>query len=472
MGVVHQRIALDATLTESAHGKPLLAAPTATDQELTLSALFEWQADRIPDECAVTAGNTALTYRQLDQAANFVALELAERRVTRSQAVLCAFTRSCAALVAQLAVYKAGAVYVPIDPDAPASRLQLLAKRTQAAAVLTTPARIQALTGLAALVLSVDASERLVERPASRPAAADTAYIIFTSGSTGEPKGVMVDHRAIVSTTLARLRYFEEPVRRFLMIWPLTFDAALGETWLTLAEGGTLDFAPTSLDGVMTAVDAVLNGRTQTSHISLTPSHYLGALKRLRTPAAGPVVTLVAGEPCPPGLIAEHFRYQPTTRLHNGYGPTEAAVGCCIAELLPGEDVTVGRAIHGAKILVLDAEGHDASAGEVGEVYISGTGLAQGYVNDPELTAERFLDHPDGRRYRTGDFGRLLPDGRLVILGRTDDQLKIRGHRIEPGEIEVVLQAHPEVAQAVVAESQGRLVAYVIRRDDVDRPSE
>ncbi|MEV0911254.1 amino acid adenylation domain-containing protein [Streptomyces hokutonensis] len=442
-----------------------LAGHPRPDACPTLSQLFERAADRHPDTLAVSAEDGELTYRQLDGAANRIARELVAGGLGPGQAVLSAFPRSAAALVAQVAVLKAGAVHVPVDPDAPGMRLRLLAARTRAAAVLATADRIGDLTGLAPLCLPVGLGDCSAERLAPRASADDTAYIVFTSGSTGEPKGVVVSHRAIVSTTLARFRHYPEPVQRFLMIWQMTFDAAIGCVWWTLACGGTVELAPASLDGIMTAVDAMLAGERRISHTAMTPSHYHGALQRLFGPATGPSHVLVAGEPCPEQLLADHFRLQPETRLWNEYGPTEAAVWCTGTELTPGQEVTAGLPVDGAEIVVLDESGEPVPAGELGEVYVRGAGLADGYLGDPELTARQFPEHPAGRRYRTGDVGRLLHDGRLVVIGRTDDQLKIRGHRIEPGEVEAVLQTHPEVAQAVVIARQGRLVAFVVRRD-------
>lgn len=435
------------------------------DPGATLSALFERQADRHPEALAVSAEDGELTYRQLDEAANHLALDLIAQGLRPGQAVLAAFPRSARALVAQLATYKSGAVHVPVDPGAPGERLRLLAARTEAAAVLGTAERIGDLAGLAPLCRAVRLDERSAERPAARSGSEDPAYIVFTSGSTGEPKGVVVPHRAIVAMTLARFLHYPEPVRRFLMIWQMTFDAAIGCVWWTLAGGGTVELAPASLDGVMAAVDALLVCGGRISHTAMTPSHYHGALQRLPGPASGPGNVVVAGEPCPRPLVDDHARLQPDTRLYNEYGPTEAAVWCTGTELLPGREVTVGRAVDGAEILVLDESGQALPPGELGEIHVRGSGLAEGYLGDPELTARRFTDHPDGRRYRTGDLGRLLPDGQLVVIGRSDDQLKIRGHRVEPGEIEAVLQTHPGVAQAVVTARDGRLVAFVVRRD-------
>ncbi|MER7759608.1 amino acid adenylation domain-containing protein [Streptomyces sp. NPDC097619] len=436
----------------------------------TLVTLFERQADLHPDRTAVVGEDGELTYRELDEAANALARDLSDSGLAPRRAVLCAFPRCAAAVVAQLAVLKAGAVHVPVDPAAPLDRLRLLATRTAAAALLTAahrPADSAAPLGGALVPLhrTVGLTDRDPVRPHPRITAADPAYTVFTSGSTGEPKGVVVPHRAIVSTTLARFTHYPETVRRFLLIWQMTFDAAVGCTWWALACGGTLELAPPTLDGVMSAVDAALTGRGRVSHTAMTPSLYHAALQRLPGPAHGAGNIMVAGEPCPEQLLADHYRLQPRTRLWNEYGPTEAAVWCTGLELLPGEEVTVGTAIDGTGILVLDEDGTPVPAGTLGEVHITGDGLADGYLGDPALTAARFPEHPDGRRYRTGDLGRLLPDGRLVVIGRTDHQLKIRGHRVEPGEIEAVLQAHPEVAQAVVTARDGRLVAHVVRRD-------
>lgn len=433
------------------------------EQDLTLATVFESQADRAPGQVAAEAVDGVLTYRELDEAANWFAHRLLARGVAPGERVLCGFARGCAALVAQLAVYKAGAVYVPVDPTAPPEPLRLLAAQARAAAILSTAADLHLVADLAPVAQAVDLSVRDSTRPQRQTSPADTAYLVFTSGSTGEPKGVLVSHRAIVSTTLARFAFYDTLVRRFLLLWQLTFDAAIGCTWWALASGGVIEFAPVDLDGMMASVDAMLDGSKQISHTAITPSHYYSALQRATMVTGGPEAVVVAGETCPPHLIDEHFRLLPDTRLYNEYGPTEAAVWCTGAELLPGQEVTAGRAIQAAEVLVLDADAREVPVGEVGEIHIGGAGLAQGYLDDPDLTARKFVEHTHGRRYRTGDLGRLRADGSLVVLGRTDDQLKIRGHRIEPGEVEAVLQAHPGVAQAVVTQWQGRLVAYVVR---------
>ncbi|GAA1983414.1 amino acid adenylation domain-containing protein [Catenulispora subtropica] len=434
----------------------------------TLIDLFEQQADRVPDALAVIGEDGSLTYRELDEAANRTALELIEGGLTAGRSVLCGFQRGCASLVAQLAVYKAGAVYVPIDPDAPWDRLRQSAARTRAAAVLTAEHRYGNLAGVAPLHRGVGLTARSADRPHRSTTAEDTAYIVFTSGSTGEPKGVVVSHRAIVGTVLARSRLYTEPVRRLLMIWQVTFDAAIGCTWWALADGGAVEFAPASLDGIMASVDAMLSGAIPISHTAMTPSHYHSALQRLDGPVRGPsAVLVVAGEPCPEQLVTDHFAARSPARLYNEYGPTEAAVWCTGGELRPGEEITVGPAVEGAGILVLDPDGNEVGPGGRGEVFVTGVGLADGYLGDPAQTAARFVEHPAGRRYRTGDVGRLRPDGRLVVVGRTDHQIKVRGYRVEPGEVETVLQSHPEVAQAVVTERRGRLVAFVVPREPV-----
>lgn len=433
------------------------------EEDLLLPTLFELSTDQNPDHLAVVADDATLTYTAIEEASNHFARELREAGVGPRRAVLCALPRSAAALVAQLAILKSGAIYVPVDHTAPQRRLRLLAQRVSAAAAVVPARASESLKGLAPTVLSVDLSGRSRVSPQAETQPEDPAYIVFTSGSTGEPKGVVVSHRAIVSTTLARFQHYDEPVRRFLLVSPLTFDSALAGTWWTLSSGGVLEVAPDSLDGVMTAVDDALSGKRHISHTLMTPGLYLNALQRRSTPSAGPTVTVVAGEECPPGLVAEHFRLQPTTRLYNEYGPTEGAVWCAGTELLAGAQVSIGKPIARTTLRILDGDGRKVPDGDLGELWLGGSGLASGYHGDPDLTASRFVDHPDGRFYRTGDLGRFLDSGDITLHGRIDDQLKIRGHRIEPAEVEAVLRAHPDVAQAVVTAQGGRLVAHVVR---------
>lgn len=436
------------------HSQKWIPSMHESQEDLLLHQLFERSVERDRDGLAVTGHDATLTYADLDATSNHFAGKLAEAGVRVGQAVLCALPRGAAALTAQLGVLKAGAVYVPADHDGGETRLRKLARQVVAAAVVG-PAGLPA-------VLHVDLDARSSQRPPARRRPDDPAYIMFTSGSTGTPKGVVVAHRAIVSTTCARFDVYDEPVRRFLVVSPMTFDTALSGIWWTLAAGGLVDLAPDSPDGIMRAVDDALRGDRRISHTVLTPALYLNALQRLGTPAAGPAVTIVAGETCPPDLVSEHHRLQPRTRLYNEYGPTEGAVWCTGTELPAGSRVTVGRPIARTTVRIMDDQGHQVRDGVVGELWLGGSGLAAGYHDDPVLTADRFPDRPDGRFYRTGDRGRIAEDGTITLHGRVDDQIKLRGYRIEPAGIEAILRNHPGVAQAAVTVYEGRLVAYVV----------
>ncbi|MGI5170578.1 amino acid adenylation domain-containing protein [Spirillospora sp. CA-253888] len=448
------------TLLGPADEADLLAWNTWPGAHATLHSLFEARADAAPDALAVTGPGGAMTYGELERHANRIAGHLLERGLERHARVGVRLGRTAEAVAAQLGVMKAGLVYVPIDASWPRERRRSVAEQAGLALTLTPE------------TLPGDGPDA---RPAIGAGPADPAYAIFTSGSTGEPKGIEVQHGAIVSTTLARLTRYVEPVGRFLLVSPLAFDSAMAGLWWTLAQGGAVQLAPAWEDGLLEAVAATLRDAGPVTHTLLTPSLYREALRRLDgTAARGPRVVIVAGEACPPGLVAEHFRRLPGTRLFNEYGPTEAAVWCTGTELRPPAEggpatVTIGTPIAGAELLVVDEHGRVLPPGCLGELWIGGAGLARGYLGRPELTADRFVPHPHvpGRRmYRSGDLGCWLPSGELELFGRIDDQLKVRGHRIEPAEIEHALRGHPGVADAVVALRDGRLTAYVVPAED------
>ena len=310
------------------------------------------------------------------------------------------------------------------------------------------------------------------------PVSADNlAYVIYTSGSTGMPKGVQVSHGSLARSTAARFARYAEPVRGFLLLSSVSFDSSVAGIFWTLCAGGTLHVPSAEAQGdparlVETAA------RAGVSHLLCVPSLYAALLDEVeRRPGWAPAAAVVAGEACPRELVERHARLLPGTALYNEYGPTEGTVWCTVHACRPGEAaarVPIGRAAPGARVYVLDRHGRPAPAGAPGEVHVGGGGVARGYLARPELTAERFVpdpyaERPGARMYRTGDLARRLGDGALDFLGRTDQQLKVRGFRVEPGEVEGALLAHPAVKEAAVAawEDRGgaRLVGYVVPRE-------
>ncbi|MFI0819508.1 non-ribosomal peptide synthase/polyketide synthase [Streptomyces sp. NPDC021098] len=447
----------------------------------TLPRAFEEQAARTPDAVAVTDGGTDLTYAELNARANRLAHALIGRGAGPEQVVAVALPRSAGLVVALLAVLKAGAAYLPLDPDHPAERLRFLLDDTRAACGLTLGALAADLPGPRSRWLAIDAPDVLRvagEQPPSDPTDADRtadlrpahpAYVIHTSGSTGRPKGVLVEHRAVAAYLAFAREAYPGTAGTALLHSAVTFDLTVTALFAPLTSGGRVligDLAPGApAPGPYTFLKA-------------TPSHLVSlAAPSGRDGTVTPVADLVVGgEQLTGERLGPWRRAQPQATVVNEYGPTEATVGCVTYRVPPGAavpdgPVPVGRPVPNTRAYVLDAGLRLVPPGVTGELYLAGAQLARGYLNRPGLTAERFVADPFGgpgeRMYRTGDLARWTSDGHLVFAGRADEQVKVRGHRIEPAEIEAVLSRHEAVARAAVVAWEDRasgthLVAYVV----------
>ncbi|WP_137235761.1 amino acid adenylation domain-containing protein, partial [Streptomyces sp. BPSDS2] len=449
--------------------------------------LFEMQAARTPDTVAVVYEeaedrSVELTYAELDARANRLARLLIERGIGPEDIVGLLLPRSVDQVVAVLAVAKAGAAYLPIDPAYPAERIAYVVGDARPALLLVdavTGRRLPELdTGTPALVLGGDFAPR---RPGHRPAAGERrapltpdspAYVIYTSGSTGRPKGVVVTHRGVANLAGSQIeRFAVEEGSRILQVASPSFDAAFSELCLALLSGSTLVLAPADrlLPGAGRSGLAGVIARQGITHATISPAA-LAALDDDGLPAG--MVLTVAGEACSAALVD---RWSRDRRMINAYGPTETTVCATMSEpLAPSDRRTpppIGRAVWNTRAYVLDASLGPVVPGVAGELYVAGPGLARGYLGRPDLTAARFVADPfaaDGSRmYRTGDVVRQLPNGELEFVGRVDDQVKLRGFRIELGEIEAAVLESPEVDQAAVIVREDRpgvraVVAYVV----------
>ncbi|MEU9763662.1 amino acid adenylation domain-containing protein [Streptomyces sp. NPDC047987] len=454
-------------------GRSAIGAATPA---LTLPALFAARTAAAPDALAVEHGDTRLSYAQLDAASARLAHLLRTRGVGRETRVAVLQPRSADWLVSLLAVVRAGGVYVPVDPEWPAQRLDHVLRDCGARLVIRAgdPSGAQPPTPsvLGLPVLDLD-DPRVRRETAARPATAPdvripldaAAYMIYTSGSTGRPKGVVVTHRGIAgfaAAACARLR--TGPTARVVQLASAGFDASVMELLMALGGGGTL-VVP---DGHGPLVGEALHRFFADRRIShtLIPPTVLGTMPAGDLPDLRVVAT--GGEACGPDLVA---RWAPGRIMVNAYGPTEVTIAASMSDALtPGAGAPpIGEPVADAHVAVLDPWLRPVPVGVVGELYVSGPGLARGYHDRAGLTAERFVADPagtGGRLYRTGDLASWHPDGQLAYQGRADDQVKLRGLRIELGEIEAVLARHPSVAQtaAVVREDRPghpRIVAYV-----------
>ncbi|MFE3853478.1 amino acid adenylation domain-containing protein [Streptomyces griseorubiginosus] len=406
--------------------------------------LFEAQALRTPEATAVRSGELRSSYAELDARANQIAHFLRGRGVGHESRVAVLLDRGPELIVSLLGVWKAGAAYVPIDPSSPAERV---------AAIVETSG---------ALVVLDDARPSVAHLPVTAPERVDDldrlAYVIFTSGSTGTPKGVEIAHRGLANhVAWAARELTSQGVGGAPLFSSVAFDLVVPNLWAPLVAGQAVHTVSGAVD--MADLGAHLVRQGPYSFIKLTPSHLDVLSLQLTPPAAAALapVLVVAGEALSRGTVERWRALAPESRLINEYGPTEASVGTCIhpvTEAQPSEVVPIGRPLPNMTMHVLDALLQPVPVGVAGELYVGGTGVARGYANRPDLTAERFLPDPYGtpgaRLYRTGDLVRRRADGNVEFLGRLDDQVKIRGYRIELGEVQGVLAAHSAVREAFV----------------------
>ncbi|RKI65092.1 amino acid adenylation domain-containing protein, partial [Corallococcus sp. AB049A] len=446
----------------------------------SIPARFAEQVARAPDAVALVSEDGSLTYAQLDARANQLAHHLRASGIAEGSRVAVLLPRSPDLIVSLLAVLKAGAAYVPIDLHAPPERWSLLLEQSGAAMVVTREAVADELPSLMTPLVLLDAdASRLASRPTTAPPDPNStgdrlAYVLFTSGSTGTPKGVCVPHRAVLRLVVDSdfMRFGPDEV--FLQLAPAAFDASTLEIWGALLHGARLVLAPAGELSLARIAEALTGHRVTT--LWLTAALFEQMAVHHPEALASVAQVLAGGDVLPVSRVREHLaRMRPDSVLINGYGPTENTTFSATHRMHAGDpvgaSVPIGLPLPHSTVYVLDPVMRPVPPGMPGELYVGGEGLAWGYLHQPALTAERFVPHPfsttpGARLYRTGDRTRWRADGTLEFLGRTDFQVKLRGFRIEPGEVEAALRALPGVQEAVAVvreDSAGdkRLVAYV-----------
>ncbi|MFD9904362.1 amino acid adenylation domain-containing protein [Streptomyces sp. NPDC059063] len=480
----HARVG-DVDLLTAAERAELLTGldrTSAAVPEATVPALFERQADATPDAVALQLGALELTYRQLDERANRLARVLSERGVRGESIVGVSLPRSAEYAVTVLAVLKAGGAYLPLDPEYPAERLEFMLRDAAPTALVTDAATVPSLPASDCARVVLDAPDTAAALASASPERPDTApghpeqlaYVIYTSGSTGTPKGVAATHRDITSLTVDG--HFQGGAHaRVLQHAPLAFDASTYELWVPLLDGGTVVVAPPGLLDPHTLGSLIAEHRISAVFM---PAGLFKVVAEVRPQCfSGVREVWTGGEVVSPAAVERVIAACPGTEVVDVYGPTETTTFATCHPMSRADEVTdplpIGRPMDTMGAYVLDDRLRPVPAGVPGELYLTGAGLARGYLNRHALTAERFVacpfgDLPGARMYRTGDVVARTEDGRLLFHGRTDSQVKIRGFRIEPGEIGAVLESHPGITHAVVlphADGTGsgkQLVAYVV----------
>jgi len=451
--------------------------------ERSVHRLFAEQAARTPDAVAAEFQGRELTYSALAGRADRLAAWLRGSGVGPERLVAVCVMDPLDMLASLLGILKAGAAYLPLDPTYPRERLSFLLADSGAGVLLTERALLSTLPAEGLRTLCLDEAGAGAEAGAGEPGPEEAAgpeslaYVLYTSGSTGRPKGVMVPHRGLTNYLLWAVEAYGLAAGEGAPVHsPLGFDLTVTSLFPPLLAGRRVVFVP--VERGVEALGTALLERAGFSLVKLTPAH-LSLLARW-LPGEGlegrTRALVVGGEALAGADLAFWRENAPSTRVFNEYGPTETVVGCCVHEVPPGlpppGPVPIGRPVANARLHLLDSGLEPVPPGVAGEIFVGGAGVARGYLGRPDLTAERFIPdpaggEPGGRLYRTGDLARFRPDGELEFLGRADRQVKVRGHRVELGEIEAVLAGHPAVATAAVLAREDepgerRLAAYIV----------
>ncbi|PSF37372.1 non-ribosomal peptide synthetase [Aphanothece hegewaldii CCALA 016] len=472
-------------LLSKAQQKQLLVSRNETQthypKDLCIHQVFERQAAKTPDAVAVVYEEQQLTYRELDKKANQLAYILQQQGVTTETLIGLCVERRLDMIVAMLAILKAGGVYVPIDATYPQERINFIVEDTGLELVLTQHEYISLFSGVKCICLDVGIWFPNPSHPtnpnvliSSTPQYDNLAYVMYTSGSTGIPKGVCIPHRGVIRLVKENNYIHFGTDEVFLQAAPTSFDAATFEIWGALLNGAKLVLLPYHQPSLTELGNAILKYQITTLWLTaglfqLMIDEQLDSLVSIRQLLAG-------GDVLSRVHVQKFLHRYPNSRMINGYGPTEGTTFTCTADLSVDDDaLPIGRPISNTQVYILDSYLQPVPVGVAGELYIGGDGLARGYLNRFDLTAEKFIPNPFSRDviyhvctrlYQTGDRVRCLPNGNIEYLGRLDRQVKIRGFRIELGEIEAILNQHPKVKESVVI-VQERLIAYVVPSQDL-----
>ncbi|HWP43817.1 MAG TPA: amino acid adenylation domain-containing protein, partial [Blastocatellia bacterium] len=444
------------------------------DPNRLLHELVEEQAEQTPERVAVISRGEQISYVELNERANQLGHYLRSRGVGPEVRVGLCIERGVNMVVGLLGILKAGGAYVPLDPAYPAHRLRYVIEDADVRLIVTDSRLKDSLPADQVEVILIDRQWEQVSRESRQRVgigvvSENLAYLIYTSGTTGRPKGVAIEHRSAAAfIQWAREEFEDRFLAGVLASTSLCFDLSVFEIFAPLSRGGKVIVAENAL------ALADIEERNEVSLINTVPSAMAELVRLEAIPESVKAVNL-AGEALQRRLVEEIYDQSSVEVVRNLYGPSEDTTYSTYERIERGADVTIGRPVAGSQVYVLDERMQPVPVGVLGEIYISGAGLARGYLNRPDLTADRFVADPfskaaGGRLYKTGDVARYRSDGRIEYIGRKDHQVKVRGYRIEPGEIEAVLTEHPGVRKAVVVVREDeigdrRLVGYVVSRE-------
>ena len=449
-----------------------------SDNSVSILDLFQKNVEKTPNAVAVKADNQTTTYAALDKKSNALAAELEELGVKKNTFVGLLTGRSVEMMIGILGIMKAGGAYLPLDPEYPAERIEFMLKDADVPVIVAQEKYIENLPKTEAKTLKFeDIKASGLTSPLGENGAhgSNFAYIIYTSGSTGKPKGVPVTHQNLLDSTLARFDYYPKHPGCFLLLSSFAFDSSVAGIFWSVVSGGTLFIPPRRIEQDTQKLADVIY-ENEVTHTLMLPSLYSILLQYSSSEKLASLNTImVAGEACPPSLVARHFEQLPQAKLYNEYGPTEATVWCTVHEMTPEDTqrVPIGKPTSNAKIYILDTHLQPVPVNVAGELYVGGSSVTQGYHRRMDLTESRFVSNPFShthtRIYRTGDLARYRADGTIDFLGRADRQVKIRGYRIEPDEIAEVIKQHLAVRDVVVTllKNEQRLCAYFSENNEI-----
>ncbi|MEW4924161.1 amino acid adenylation domain-containing protein [Algibacter sp. 2305UL17-15] len=432
-------------------------------------------AKKYPEKKAVTFNDSSLSYEELEGKSNVIAQKILALKVDRNAVIGLCVERSTDMIAGILGILKAGCCYLPIDPEYPKERINFMVSDSNAKIIVSKSHLNSCFSAEKLSCINLDKMLFTEKNQVNLPEVDhnDLAYIIYTSGSTGKPKGVPISHKNIINSTLGRIAYYKNNPEAFLLMSSISFDSSKAGIFWTLCTGGTLVISEKRMEQDIAKIGNIIKDNTIT-HTLMLPSLYKTILEYIdKTQLKTLSTVIVAGEACSISLCENHLEKLPEVNLHNEYGPTEASVWCSAHKItfedLKRNQVPIGKPVANSQIYILDSNKNRVPIGVTGEIYIGGTGLSKGYLNRQELTRSLFIENPynpNEKLYKTGDLAKYNNDGTIQFIGRVDQQIKIRGYRVELEAIENTINKTPNVEQAIVLvkENEGkpkRLIAYI-----------